>query len=172
MEAVGQASLDFSGYCRLAAQAMLQAAMEIEAAEFIGRASYERRGEGQSAYRNGYKRRRVATGEGPLELLLPQTRNGAEPFQTAILGAFQRRSEVLGTLIPQLYVKGLSVRDISDTFRQVLEDEGVSPATARRLMLLATTARGFSQRVARQFLGPNFGRTFSLRPSPITCDAV
>ena len=27
MEAVGQASLDFSGYCRLAGQAMLQAAM-------------------------------------------------------------------------------------------------------------------------------------------------
>jgi putative transposase len=133
MEAVGEASLDFSGYCRLAAQAMLQAAMEVEAADFIGRATYQRRGQGQSAYRNGYKRRRVTTGEGPLEVLLPQTRNGAEPFQTAILGAFQRRSEVLGALIPQLYVKGLSVRDISDTFRQVLEDEGVSPATASRV---------------------------------------
>ena len=47
-----------------------------------------------------------------------------EPFQTAILGAFQRRSETLEALIPQLYVKGLSDRDISDTFKQVLEDEG------------------------------------------------
>jgi transposase-like protein len=92
MEAVGEASLGFSGYCRLAAQSMLQAAMEVEAADFIGRASYERRGEGQSAYRNGYKSRRVTTGEGPLELLVPQTRNCVEPFQTAILGAFQRRS--------------------------------------------------------------------------------
>lgn len=133
MEAVGQASLDFSGYCRLAAQAMLQAAMEVEAADFIGRAWYQRRGQGQSAYRNGYKRRRVTTGEGPLELLVPQTRDGVQPFQTAILGAFQRRSEVLGALIPQLYVKGLSVRDISDTFRQVLEDEGISAATASRV---------------------------------------
>ncbi len=103
--------------------------MEVEAAEFIGRASYERREASQSTYRNGFKRRRVTTGEGAIELQVPQTRNGPEPFQTAVLGAFQRRSEVLEAMIPQLYVKGLSVRDISDTFKQVLEDEGVSPAT-------------------------------------------
>ena len=133
MEAVGQASLDFSGYCRLAAQAMLQGAMEVEAAEFIGRASYQRRSADQSAYRNGYKRRKVITGEGSIDLFVPQSRNGPEPFQTAILGAFQRRSEILEALIPQLYVKGLSVRDISDTFQEVLADEGVSPATASRV---------------------------------------
>ncbi len=133
MDAVGEASLGFSGYCRLAAQAMLQTAMEIEATEFIGRATYQRRGEDQSAYRNGYKRRQVATGEGPLELFVPQSREGVEPFQTVILGAFQRRSDLLDALIPQLYVKGLSVRDVSDTFRTVLEDEGVSPATASRV---------------------------------------
>ena len=133
MEAVGEASLDFSGYCRLAAQAMLQGAMEVEAAEFIGRASYQRRAADQSAYRNGYKRRKVTTGEGAIDLFVPQSRNGPEPFQTAILGAFQRRSEILEALIPQLYVKGLSVRDISDTFREVLADEGVSPATASRV---------------------------------------
>jgi len=133
MDAVGEASLDFSGYCRLAAQAMLQTAVEVEAAEFVGRAMYARRGPQQSAYRNGFKRRKVSTGEGAVELFVPQTRSGSEPFQTAILGAFQRRSEVLEALIPQLYVKGLSVRDISDTFQEVLEDEGISPATASRV---------------------------------------
>ena len=133
MEAVGEASLGFSGYCRLAAQAMLQTAMEVEAAEFIGRGSYQRRAEDQSTYRNGYKRRKVATGEGPLALFVPQTRQGLEPFQTAILGAYQRRSELLDALIPQLYVKGLSVRDVSDTFREVLQEEGVSPATVSRV---------------------------------------
>ena len=133
LEAVGEASLDFSGYCRMAAQAMLQTAMEIEAAEFIGRSTYQRRSDGQGLYRNGFKRRQVTTGEGAIELLVPQTRDGPEPFQTAILGAFQRRSETLEALIPQLYVKGLSVRDISDTFKAVLQDEGVSPATASRI---------------------------------------
>ncbi len=133
LEAVGAASLDFSGYCRLAAQAMLQGAMEIEVEQFVGRASYQRRDEEQSAYRNGYKRRRVATGEGAVELFVPQTRAAGEPFQTAILDAYRRRSQTLEAMMPTLFVKGLSVRDISDTFQQVFEDEGVSPATASRV---------------------------------------
>ena len=132
-EAVGAASLDFSGYCRLAAQAMLQGAIEIEVEEFVGRGRYERRGREQSTYRNGYKRRRVATGEGAVELLVPQTRQGCDPFRTAILEAYRRRSETLEAMIPTLFVKGLSVRDVSDTFKQVFEDEGVSPATASRV---------------------------------------
>ena len=47
---------------------MLQTAMEIEAAEFIGRAAYERRSDGQGVYRNGFKRRHVTTGEGAVDL--------------------------------------------------------------------------------------------------------
>lgn len=133
LEAVGAASLDFSGYCRLAAQAMLQSAMELEVAEFVGRTSYERRSGDQSTYRNGYKRRRVATGEGSVELRVPQTRDGNEPFQTVILDAYRRRSETLDAMIPTLFVKGLSVRDVSDTFKQVFEDEGISPTTASRV---------------------------------------
>jgi hypothetical protein len=43
MEAVGVASLNFSGYCRLAAEAMLQTAMEIETAEFLVQSLYQRR---------------------------------------------------------------------------------------------------------------------------------
>lgn len=133
MGAVAGAQESFSGYCRLAAQAMLQAAMEIEAGEFIGRQAYQRREEDQGVYRNGYKRRRVATGEGAIELHVPQTRDGVEPFQTRILEAYRRRSETLEALIPQLYVKGLSVRDVSEAMTAVFEDAGVSAATASRI---------------------------------------
>jgi hypothetical protein len=87
---------------------MLQTAMEVEATDFIGRSSYQRRQDDQGIYRNGYKRRRVATGEGSIALHVPQTRDGVEPFQTRILEAYRRRSETLEALIPQLYVKGLA----------------------------------------------------------------
>ena len=133
MGAVSGGRESFSGYCRLAAQAMLQTAMEAEATAFIGRSSYQRREEDQALYRNGYKRRKVATGEGSVELHVPQTRDGAEPFATQIIDAYRRRSEALEALIPQLYVKGLSVRDVSDTMSAVFEDAGVSPATASRI---------------------------------------
>ena len=133
MGSVSGSRESFSGYCRLAAQAMLQTAMEAEATEFIGRASYQRREEDQALYRNGYQRRKVATGEGAIELHVPQTRDGAEPFTTKIVEAYRRRSETLEALIPQLYVKGLSVRDVSDAMSVVFEDAGVSPATASRI---------------------------------------
>lgn len=100
MVSVAGATQSFSGYCRLAAQAMLQTAMEVEAAEFIGRTTYQRREDDQATYRNGYKRRKVATGEGSIGLQVPQTRDGAEPFQTKILDAYRRRSETLEALIP------------------------------------------------------------------------
>ena len=131
--AVAGSQESFSGYCRLAAQAMLQTALEIEATDFIGRSSYQRRQDDQGIYRNGYKRRRVATGEGSIALHVPQTRDGLEPFQTRILEAYRRRSETLEALIPQLYVKGLSVRDVSDAMTAVFQDAGVSPATASRI---------------------------------------
>jgi len=107
-EAVSQGGLDFPGYCRLAAQAMLQLAIEEEAAEFIGRAAYERLGRKRTTYRNGYKRRKVLTAEGAIRLAIPQTRNGTKRFKTCILKPFQRRSEMLDALIPQFFVKGLS----------------------------------------------------------------
>jgi transposase-like protein len=132
-DAVTAGGQGFSGYVRLAAQAMLQTAMEIEAEAFVGRENYARRDGEQSTYRNGYKARRVATGEGPVELHVPQTREGPEPFSTKIIDAYRRRSETLEALIPCLYVKGLSVRDVSDTFRAAFEDQGVSPTTASRI---------------------------------------
>ena len=72
MEAVRETSLDSSGYCRLAAQAMLQVSMEVQATEFIGRSSYERCTARQSTWCSRFKRRKVTTGEGPVELFVPQ----------------------------------------------------------------------------------------------------
>ena len=68
---------------------------EAEAGDSLGRPSYERRASDRSAYRNSFKRGRVTTGEGAIELFVPQSRDGPEPFQTAIPEAFQRRCEVL-----------------------------------------------------------------------------
>src|SRR3972149_6807040 len=90
MGAVAGSQEGFSGYCRLAAQAMLQTAMEIEATDFIGRSSYQRREDDQGIYRNGYKRRRVATGEVAIALHVPQTRDGGEALSTQDVGALRR----------------------------------------------------------------------------------
>ena len=63
-------------------------------------------------YRNGYEPKKVHLCEGTIELQVPQIRDGLEPFESAWLEAIGRRSKRLLELVPMLYVKGMSQRDI------------------------------------------------------------
>jgi putative transposase len=115
---------------RLGAQLVLQRAVELEVTEFLGRDHYQRHGEGLlRGYRNGYADKRVETGEGPLHLKMPQVRNTIDAFESVWLQSLVRRSDKLAALIPQLYVKGLSTRDIEAALTDALEVEGVSKNT-------------------------------------------
>jgi len=115
---------------RLGAQLMLQKAVELEVTEFLGRDHYQRRGDGLlQGYRNGYADKRVETGEGPLHLKMPQVRNTIDAFKSVWLQSLVRRSDKLAALIPQLYVKGMSTRDIEAGLTDAVEVEGVSKST-------------------------------------------
>ena len=119
---------------RLAAQLMLQKAVELEVSDFLGRGHYERKGEENlRGYRNGYEDKQVQTGEGPLHLKMPQVRKTVEAFDSEWLKSLVRRSNKLAALIPQLYVKGLSTRDIEAALSGTLEVEGVGKSTVSTL---------------------------------------
>ena len=113
---------------------MLQKAVELEVTEFLGRDHYQRSGDGLlRGYRNGYEDKQVQTGEGPLHLKMPQVRDTIEAFESVWLRALVRRSDKLAALIPQLYVKGMSTRDIEAALTDTLEVEGVSKSTVSPL---------------------------------------
>ncbi len=119
---------------RLGAQLMLQKAIELEVTEFLGREHYQRSGdEAFKGYRNGYEDKEVQTAEGPLHLKMPQVRDTIEAFESAWLRALVQRSNKLAALIPQLYVKGLSTRDIEAALADTLEVDGVSKNTVSTL---------------------------------------
>ena len=110
---------------RRGAQLILQKALEIEVGDFLGRGRYERAGEGAvSGYRNGYEPKRVHTAEGTIELAVPQVRETLEPFESVWLRAIGKRSERLLELVPLLYVKGMSQRDIEAALIDALGVEG------------------------------------------------
>ena len=119
---------------RLGAQLMLQKAVELEVTEFLGREHYCRTGdEPLRGYRNGYEDKQVQTAEGPLHLKMPQVRDTIDAFDSVWLRALVRRSDKLAALIPQLYVKGLSTRNIEAALTDTLEVEGVSKSTVSTL---------------------------------------
>jgi len=113
---------------------MLQKAVEHEVTEFLGRDHYQRHGEGLlRGYRNGYADKQVQTGEGRLHLKMPQVRDTIDAFDSVWLQSLIRRSDKLAALIPQLYVKGMSTRDIEAALTETLEVEGASKSTVSTL---------------------------------------
>ena len=106
---------------RRGAQLILQRALETEVDVFLGRGRYERAKDGAlQGHRNGYEPKTVQMAEGSIELAVPQVRDTMEPFESVWLTAIGKRSQRLRQLIPMLYVKGMSQRDVEVALVEVL----------------------------------------------------
>ncbi len=122
-----------SGMVQAGAQLMLQRALEEEVTVFLGRGHYRRGKRLQSGYRNGYEPAAISSGEGKIQVELPQTRETEFSFRSVILELWQRRSENLEKLIPALYIKGLSTRDIERALGENLGIDNVSRSVVSKL---------------------------------------
>jgi putative transposase len=97
---------------------VVQELIEGEQADYLGgRGRYERRGDGQVGWRNGYERGRLRTAEGAIEVAVPQVRGADAPFRSTLLSFLEGNSEVLDRLVTEMYARGLSTRDVEDAFR-------------------------------------------------------
>src|SRR5256886_8816096 len=110
-----------SGLAKLGARLIIQRAVEDEFDAWLGRARYERRPEYQrglrnyqGGLRNGFRPRKLQTGEGELEVGIPQVREAAEPFVSKLFprGTKLLRTEPLKALVIGAFVRGLSMRDV------------------------------------------------------------
>src|SRR5438128_2282455 len=103
-----------SGLAKLGARLIIQRAVEDEFDAWLGRARYERRPEYQRGLRNGFRPRRMQTGEGELQVGIPQVREAAEPFVSKLFprGAKLLRTEPLKALVIGAFVRGLSMCDV------------------------------------------------------------
>lgn len=111
---------------RLGARKLIEELLEAETADILGgRGRYARREAGQQGSRNGYKTRRLDCAEGRLQVDVPQVRGLEGVCQPSLWGALQRRTEVLERLVVEMYVRGLSTRDIEDALQE-LGGEGTS----------------------------------------------
>ncbi len=119
---------------REGAQRMLQRALDAEVEEFLGRAPYARRA-GRRGYRNGKsKPRKVAVGCGTVAVQAPRVRDTEQPFTSQILPPYQRTSDAIRDLLPELYLQGLATRDFEPALRALLgEAAPLSPASIVRL---------------------------------------
>ena len=105
-----------SELARLGARLIIQRAVEEEFDSWLGRARYERRPERQRGLRNGFRPRRLQTGEGELRIEIPQAREAAMPFVSKLFPKWHckrlLRTDPLKALVIGGFVRGLSMRDV------------------------------------------------------------
>ncbi len=113
---------------------IIQEVLEQEIADYLGRDYFERKSSSRKGYRNGYEFKKLKTAEGPLRIDVPQLRNTDSPYRSALLQQMSHRTPELERLATEMYVRGLSTRDIQDTFTDdngtcLISKDGVSQIT-------------------------------------------
>ena len=111
---------------RLGAQLLMQAALEAEVTEFLGRDRYARAATAEDARpgsRNGYREVTVKTTAGPVALARPKLRGTAGAFASRLFGAHVTKTNALESLVIASFIRGLSVRDVEATLADALGDQ-------------------------------------------------
>ena len=111
---------------RLGAQLLMQAALEAEVTEFLGRDRYARAGlteDARPGRRNGYREVTVKSTAGPVTLARPKLRGTTEAFASRLFGAHVTKTNALESLVIASFVRGLSVRDVEAALADALGDQ-------------------------------------------------
>jgi len=113
----------FKDFIKVGMEKLLQEALEGEVTEFLGRDWYQRKesDDKSNGYRNGYYDRKVKTTGGTLEVKAPRVRDSEEEFVSQILERVEYLEKEVKKLTMEMYVRGLSTRDIEETF---IDSEG------------------------------------------------
>jgi putative transposase len=98
---------------------VVQELLEAEQTDFLGgRGRYTRRDRAVGGgMRNGYEDATVRTAEGGIGVRVPQVRGVDETYRSTLMGFLDGNSDVLEDLVTEMYVRGLSTRDVEDAFR-------------------------------------------------------
>ena len=111
---------------RLGAQLLMQAALEAEITEFLGRDRYQRVAacaDARPGSRNGYREVTVKTTAGPVQLSRPKVRGTTEAFASRLFGSHVTKTNALESLVIASFVRGLPVRDVEAALAEALGDQ-------------------------------------------------
>lgn len=125
---------------RQGARKLLAQAVEVELETFL--AAYKGREDDQgrrAVVRNGYlPERQLLTGIGEVSVWVPKTRDRSGSgihFRSSLIPPYLKPTKRIETLLPVLYLKGISTGDFQEPLEALLGEEasGLSPATMSRL---------------------------------------
>jgi len=135
---------------RAGARQLLAQAVEAEVTDFLAHHRQVMADGRSRVVRNGYRpERKIQTGIGSVEVTAPRVRDRAGDirFTSAILPPYVRRTRSIETLLPWLYLKGLSTGDFGEALVALLGKDapGLSASTISRLNRDFPLERGYGE---------------------------
>ncbi len=125
---------------RTGAQQLIQQAVQVELAEFMGHYTDRLTDEGKAAVvRNGYQpERKILTGIGSVSVKIPKVRaKDGKPvtFHSALVPPYVRKARSLEASLPWLYLKGISTGEMGEALKMLVgsDAKGLSASTISRL---------------------------------------
>lgn len=125
---------------RKGARELIISAVQTEITDFLARYQDEVDADGRRAVvRNGYlPEREIMTGIGAVEIKVPKTRDRSGQgihFRSELLPPYIKRTKSIETVLPWLYLKGISTGDFSEALGALLgkDAKGLSAGTISRL---------------------------------------
>ena len=119
---------DLNDFQRMLTKVTVEAALNAELDDHLG---YSKHGESQGDNaRNGYDAKTILTDNGKVEIVTPRDRDAS--FSPKIVKKRQRRFASMDDKILSLYAKGMTTREIVETFQEMYGAE-VSPTLVSRV---------------------------------------
>ena len=123
---------------------VMHISMDWEMTQYTQRERYKRT-DNYSDYRNGYYRRNLDTELGPInELRLPRSRSGL--FKTEVFKRYQRRQEKVNESIMNVFLAGVSTRDVCGAVKPLLETSFSASCVSRITKSLDIKVKEFHKR--------------------------
>ena len=119
---------DLTDFRKILTKITVEAALNAELEEHLGYALHEKSNTNNS--RNGYSSKSIRTEDGQVPLETPRDREGS--FEPQLVKKNQTRFTSMDDKILYLYAKGMTTREIVDTFKEMY-DADISPTLISRV---------------------------------------
>lgn len=137
---------DANIYLRKLTKSLIEDTLDEEMIQYMQTQPYQRTGKSNRLdYRNGHYYRNLDTTLGPVEhIAVPRSRQGL--FRTSVFERYQRRQEAVNTAVCNVFLRGISTRDVAEALKPLLNTTLSASAVSRITKKLNPLVKEFHQR--------------------------
>lgn len=137
--------VDINLYLRRMVKGVIEVSLDEEMIQYMQTQPYQRAGNNRLDYRNGYYRRNLDTTFGPVEqIAIPRSRRAL--FRPSVFERYQRRQEAVNTAVCNVFLRGISTRDVAEALKPLLNTTLSASAVSRITKRLNPLVQEFHQR--------------------------